>query len=518
MAGTMNPPSVFLLNAHLAQRHLNAFFFASALRDNIATLGSLAKKQQIPLGICLPQELRKGLPPNWFPQGAQNAELDLRTAMMECIVPSGGDSSLNDIAKAIGGWTSALTTCVESYEKRINEVRQDLQALLDERKERFAQGLATSESERAIQSILKADLISILAKRGFLPRYAFPLDVVELVTKTDRYSESDVDLSRDRGQAIGEYAPGAQVVARKQLFTSGGLFFSTRREMPDTEWFWRCPECQLIRTELTKTKLKESLGDSCPACKKRVLEATFRRFVQPTAFLHDEKAKASFGRTKPIRQRQGLTHFIDTLDDVTFTGHTGFSIALKKNGKLFRYNYAPGNKGFRLCRLCGRSEPVPLTGGPQTQHKWLRYLPAFGHGDKCSAEARSTITVAYGHIFESFCLVVRPHISPPSRESLGYALHRGLCRVLELDLNEVGVSFRRSLTGGDEIVLFDKAPGGAGLVLDAHDRWDEVVAAALEIVQECTCETACYDCLKDFSNQTHHEMLDRQKTGLDPGP
>ncbi|GEP45873.1 DEAD/DEAH box helicase [Brevifollis gellanilyticus] len=517
MQGTVNPPSVFLLNAHLAQRHLNAYFFASALRASMETLGSLARKQQIPLGICIPQELRTGLPLNWFPQGTQNMVLDLQGAMSGCSLPVGEESSLHDIAAAVGGWATALTVCIESFAKRIQEVRDDLQSLLDERKERFAQGQATGDSERAIQSILKADLISILAKRGFLPRYAFPLDVVELVTKADRYAESDVDLSRDRGQAIGEYAPGAQVVARKQMFTSGGLFFSTRKEMPDPQWFWRCPECQLVRTELTKTKLKESLGDSCPACKGKVLEPTFRRFIQPTAFLHDEKAKANFGRTKPIRQRQGLTHFIDTLDDVTFTAHTGFNIALKKNGKLFRYNYAPGNKGFKLCRLCGRSEPVPLTGASATQHKWLRYLPIFGRNEKCSSEANRSITVAYGHIFESFCLVVRPLISPPSRESLGYALHRGLCEVLELDLNEVGVSFRRSQTGGDEIVLFDKAPGGAGLVLDARERWGEVVESALRIVGTCCCETACYECLKDFSNQTHHEFLNRNMTGLNGG-
>ncbi len=520
MQGTVNPPSVFLLNAHLAQRHLNAYFFASALRENMATLGSLARKQQIPLGICIPQELRKGLPANSFPNGTESAVLDLSSAMRQCGSPTVDNASLSEIADAVGGWPSALESCVTGYEKRMQEIRDDLQALLDERDERHKQFQPTFESDRAIQSILKADLISILAKRGFLPRYAFPLDVVELVTKTDRYADSDVALSRDRGQAIGEYAPGAQVVARKQMFTSGGLFFSTRKEMPDPEWFWRCPECQLIRTEITKARLIESLGNSCPACHHHVLGVNMRRFIQPTAFLHDEKAKASFGRTKPIRQRQGLTHFIDTLDGVTFTVNTGFNIALKKDGKLFRYNHAPGNKGFKLCRLCGRSEPVPLTGASATQHKWLRYLPIFGRNEKCSSDANRSITVAYGHIFESFCLVVRPLISPPSRESLGYALHRGLCRVLELDLNEVGVSFRRSQTGGDEIVLFDKAPGGAGLVLDAHARWDEVVEAASRIVTSCTCiadssgKAACYSCLKDFSNQTHHELLDRRKTGV----
>ncbi len=30
-----------------------------------------------------------------------------------------------------------------------------------------------------------------------------------------------------------------------------------------------------------------------------------------------------------------------------------------------------------------------------------------------------------------------------------------------------------------------------------------------EICHNCTCEAACYECLKDYSNQSHHEKLDR---------
>jgi hypothetical protein len=57
-----------------------------------------------------------------------------------------------------------------------------------------------------------------LAKRGFLPRYAFPLDVVSLETSLNRWStDSDVTLSRDRALAIAEFAPGSQVIARKRF-------------------------------------------------------------------------------------------------------------------------------------------------------------------------------------------------------------------------------------------------------------------------------------------------------------
>jgi hypothetical protein len=478
-------------------------------------LDRLALRQQIPLGVCLAAGTREDLPAAWFSRDASGVFLDLHQAMQNAVVAADDGSALASLISAVGGWDKARVACLQSYSERIKEVESDLLALMDERKERHNQGQPTGESERAIQSILRADLIGILAKRGFLPRYAFPLDVVELVTKTDRYSDSEVELSRDRGQAIAEYAPGAQVVARKQLYSSGGLFFTTRKEMPPRKYFWRCSKCQLVRTELTKDKLKAVLGDTCPACKEqKVREPTFRHFVEPVAFMHDEKAKASFGRSKPIRQRQGLTHFIDTLlEGVTFSSHPGFMVGIKKDGKLFRYNCGPGNKGFHLCGRCGRSESVAQTGATQPQHRWLRFRPDFRGKERCTATGGSA-PVAYGHVFESFCLIAQPLQSAPSRESLGYALHRGLCQVLELDLNEVGVSFRRSTNGGDEIILFDKAPGGAGLVTEAAERWDEVVTSAKTLMQSCTCERACYNCLKDFSNQTHHEKLDRTSTGI----
>ena len=71
--------------------------------------------------------------------------------------------------------------------------------------------------------------------------------------------------------------------------------------------------------------------------------------------------------------------------------------------------------------------------------------------------------------------------------------------------------------GGDEIILYDKAPGGAGLVKEARQRRGEIISETRRIVSECKCtpgsygECACYDCLKDFYNQTHHKLLNRLK-------
>lgn len=125
--------------------------------------------------------------------------------------------------------------------------------------------------------------------------------------------------------------------------------------------------------------------------------------------------------------------------------------------------------------------------------------------------------IAYGHEFHSFCLIVRPLKQPESVESLMYALQKGLCQVLELDNSDIGVSRRwlnkrTAENAGIEIILYDRTPGGAGFVEEGKNRWDEVVAAACSLCETSPthqCEAACYDCLKDFGNQQHHDALDR---------
>lgn len=79
---------------------------------------------------------------------------------------------------------------------------------------------------------------------------------------------------------------------------------------------------------------------------------------------------------------------------------------------------------------------------------------------------------------------------------------------------DVGVSRRwlnqqGAADSGVEIVLYDRTPGGAGFVKDAMAKWDEVEKATIELCANCDCDAACYDCLKDFGNQSYHEELDR---------
>jgi ATP-dependent helicase YprA (DUF1998 family) len=93
-------------------------------------------------------------------------------------------------------------------------------------------------------------------------------------------------------------------------------------------------------------------------------------------------------------------------------------------------------------------------------------------------------------------------------------LQKGLCATLDVELADIGVSWRWLATKTNpqarkEIILYDSTPGGSGFVKDGLSNWEGVIENMQKICRECGCEKSCYDCLKNYSNQPYHEDLDR---------
>jgi hypothetical protein len=165
--------------------------------------------------------------------------------------------------------------------------------------------------------------------------------------------------------------------------------------------------------------------------------------------------------------------------------------------------------GFMLCPTCGYSESLWSYRAGKA-HKKLRI---YSGQSTCNNEQPWTKPIAYGHQFQSFCLIVRPVAAPSSVESLAFALQKGLGILLDIETSDIGVSWRwlanKTDRIGAEIILYDQTPGGAGFVKEGFENWQQVVEKAYEVCNKCKCEKACYDCLKNYGNQSHHEKLDR---------
>ena len=399
MSGEIKAPTVFIQNKVVSQRHLNASVFAEYLRIKLVdehALGGVTQK--IRLEAFLPGDVRKQIPLGW---STTNVFLDFLQWLEQkdhaTLVKGFGPTSWPN-GKNIG---SEIRKAAEIYKNILSKIAEDLTALLEERKKLFDRGIPVGEIEKSIRNLLDSDIIAILSKRGFLPRYAFPLDVVSLETGLTRWSrDTEVELSRDRGIAIAEFAPGAQVIAHKKVFTSSGLYVVSRSDRPERLWYVKCRGCGQIRTGPTQDQLK----GKCNVCGKSLSMQDIKAFVEPTAFSIriDKKREnsARHRRSTLIRQKQTLTHFIDVVPDDDFKDVGLFHIAVMHEGKLFRYNLGPGNYGFRLCPSCGCSEPAHGSKSG-TKHKRLR--PSAGIMD-CDGQFYPK-PLAYGHEFKSICLV-----------------------------------------------------------------------------------------------------------------
>jgi len=516
MSGVVRAPSVFINNRVISQRHFNAVVFARFLREELLDgqkLKTLA--QQIPIAPFFPSNIRGSIPEKWFPEDTFTVFLDFEKWVSGKPLDSLFSSDpAATIASALGSVDKGRGEMLGKYKEIMEALLSETQALLGEGKKLLDEGLyqqAVSIMD-AVKNLLKSDVISLLAKKGFLPRYAFPLDVVALETGLTRWSrDKDVDLSRDRGIAIAEFAPGAQVIAKKKVFTSEGLYVVGKKDEPTPEHFSQCPNCRQIRTG----KLVGQLLGPCNVCSKPITRGDVKPFITPIAFSIriDRKSGGNTTKYRPntlIRQRQSLIHFIDKVDSSQFRPANNVSLALVENGNLFRYNLGPGDQGFMVCPKCGCSEPML---GLKADHAHQRLRALSG---KMTCDWKGLLRhISFGHTFESFCLIVRPLLFCPSLESLAYALQKGLCLSLEIETSDIGVSWRffqnPDRTMGAEIILYDLAPGGAGFVRDAFQGWDDIMMQTQLFLKGCSCEKACYECLKNYSNQSFHEKLDRKK-------
>ena len=93
-------------------------------------------------------------------------------------------------------------------------------------------------------------LLGYLATQNVLPKYGFPVDVVDFnVALSGERQAGELDMSRDLQMAIVEYAPGAKVVAAKSLWEGIGLATRSGHGWPEYKWA-QCKVCDAYRESM----------------------------------------------------------------------------------------------------------------------------------------------------------------------------------------------------------------------------------------------------------------------------
>ena len=471
IGGAVVPPRLLLRNPRIVTRHMTAVALSEFFRwpenaarfETVATLvggnwrnPSAAESLR---SFCegnrpLADTLRKVVPPELHGQ-----------------VGLAGDTWVSGIAGPGSRLAEAAAEVCDEYRKTQRAEDEAVQVKDYRRAGRAKWRLRTIADERAV---------SFLARKAIIPKYGFPVDVVELHTGASKAGES-VELSRDLGLAIAEYAPGSSVVANKLEWESCGIRRIEGKE-PGARHY---------------TYSEAGQFDSEPYIEGKRSETHRRKYLVPefgfvTPYWDEPEPPERRGQrlfsTRPFFK--GFAN-PEAPDEKHFFG-VGVTPAVP--GELVVLCEGRQRSGFHLCTICGKHEA-----DPKRTHRTAE-------GRKCDGLFRR---FALGHELKTD--VVRARFPDPlsdwDRHSVGYALVLGAADAVAVPERDINVTL-----APDAIVLYDDVPGGAGLVAQLTDAasFRRVLERARARVEgACKCDRSCYGCLRSYRNQFAHPHLDR---------
>ena len=393
-----------------------------------------------------------------------------------------------------------------------DEVVNDVTELENLRHKRFESNQGgVDHLSRLIKTIKERNLINFLSSRNVLPKYGFPVDVVELNIINHSEEARMIELERDLRIALSEYAPGSEVVAAGKLRTSRYIKLPPGKQW-DTYDYAICKYCHNFYPQ--RAEFEDKL-QKCPVCDRSFGNNQGTFIIPDFGFISSPDPPQRPREKKPERTYSMRVFFspgnpsAEPKSIFLKYPHIRIKATAQSQGKLVVIN--KGSSGFRVCPYCGfasmGTEKVPSA----HQTPW---------GQKCSGTLRKRYSL--GHQFYSDILRINfqgyQNTDSGFWLSLLYGLLEGASSVLDIERQDLdGCIYRPS--GGlysPELVLFDDVPGGAGHVYRIAEP--NVLEAILERTREklevCECggkegDASCQGCLRNYRNQFCHEDLKR---------
>lgn len=172
-----------------------------------------------------------------------------------------------------------------------------------------------------------------------------------------------------------------------------------------------------------------------------------------------------------------------------------------------------------VCNTCGYTH-LATTGFQSVYSKSHRK----SNGAKCENENLKKYSLGYR--FDTDVVQIRfcwPQLKTYEQAlSVLYGIMKGTCAYLNVEENDIAGCLqyfynRDTKSGSFTIILYDKTPGGAGHVKRLNDPtiFEAVLDETKRILENCTCgneqkDTSCYNCLRSYSNQRVHDILQRR--------
>ena len=473
VSGKVHPPRLQMKNTKVIVRHmaataLSAFFKAPENRERFRNVEEFVINWTNPRAVS---DLKH------FCQGNEMLRNSLRRIVPEDMHEGTGltdDSWINEIAG-----TDSRFAKVEV------EVCADYRDMWSFRQELFDRRRGTNRIEARIRTIAGEQTLNFLSRKAVIPKYGFPVDVVELDTRRDG-NPTGVSLQRDLSQAIAEYAPGGKVVANKLEWKSCGVKVVEGKAL----------EVRHYQYDDARSFRQWNEGEqSVPPDKYLIPEFGF---VTPLW----EKPKEPQGRVHRLYTTRPFFRGFDDDAKPETKDINGVQVTKALPATLVILCEGRNRIGFYICQSCGSHMTEP-----EAEHKSPSDSSCKGMLEKFSL----------GHQLETDVVRLRfPQLTGEwDAYSVAYAVLLGAAETLDVPDADLNVTITGGGNAGESaIVLYDNVPGGAALVaqMEQESVFAEMIRNARERVQgNCGCDSSCYGCLRSYRNQFAHPHLDRWK-------
>lgn len=388
-----------------------------------------------------------------------------------------------------------------------------------------------------------SELIDFFARGNILPKYGFPVDTIELFRNIEQThnSSNELSLQRDLHMAISEYAPGADVVANDEMYTSRYIKRNINADMAPFNYSFVC-KCSTCNTWNLEDVLP---SDSmiCSGCGRAISIEEWGEAISPRQGMIAEKEIKPVPMTRPERQFSSDDCYIgdgNTLQKLTADfGVHSVTLTSSENDRIMTIS----NDWYYVCKMCGfalHKDETPLfipedrkhrKDGPMTRTVFKRTmrgglakipldteaLHIDTKGSKCPSSM--LYKEKLNHLFRTD--VVRlgftTQFSGSSQAlSVMYALLNAISTSMDIERGDISGCIKlenKKLM----ITLFDVTAGGSGHVKRLLEHEGEVMKNVMQIAYRnlsgCAqqCDTSCYSCLRSYQNQRQHDLLDRKR-------
>lgn len=393
-------------------------------------------------------------------------------------------------------------------------------------------------------------IIDFLVDNNIIPKYGFPVDVVELKIGGNeeaekagwqRDSNSGLRLSRDMSQAISDYAPGCKVIANNKMYTSRYIskYWKSGNKDFDHVYIAYCgnPDCRTLNASLV-----ENPNDyHCKACGESMNGVKWEKAIYPKAgMITDGKKGESVPLKKPKKIYRSEYYFLERDNESSKKtidiGSNLITIISSKKDEIIVTSSK--NEPFYVCPSCGFTYghyDVIKNKNGKIDKEAMKILK-YGTAEKITLEnphMRPTgaeclcKTLEKKYLYHSFATDIvqiafndRNDISYETAISVLFALIKAAELELGVERNEISGVLRFDCTDYNtnyRFILFDNVPGGAGYVKrladssNGYENLKSVLIDAYENTRNCECDehSSCYKCLRTYENQKFHDILSR---------